>query len=198
MTRRLITRRHALAACSLLSGCGLAERPYAEQRRWPLLVPRPTILPARSGGKVIELRPLAAGPGLEGDLLQEVGADGSLVVQFYERWAVPPADGVTAALRLWLSQSGRFAAVVSPGSRAAADIALEGEVTALMVDLRTNTARAAIAMTAIRLSGRQILLQATLSGAARLGEAGPVGQVRAQIAALAEACGKVEEAVLFL
>ena len=199
MTIPAITRRTVLLALSAgtLSGCGLSERPYAEQRRWPLLVPSPASLPPRAGGKIILVRDIAAGPGLEGDGLQSLKADGSLATAFYERWAVPPAQGVSDGLRVWLAQSGKFGGVIAEGSRGMADIALEGELTVLWVNLTTHTALATMAITAIdlRRPGRPILLQTTLNGAAPLGGLDPAAQVQAQLAALAALFAAIETAL---
>lgn len=194
------TRRNAMlqaAQAGLLSACGLSERPFVEQRRWPMAVPRSSILPARIGGKTIELRKLRAGPGLEGDELQIVKADGSLALQFYERWSVTPADGVEGCLMLWLNQSGRFSAVLPQGSRAIADITLEGSLTSLHIDLAQRRAEAVIALTAIdlRSPGRKILMQSNFTGKADLINGQPADQVHAQLAALSEVFDQIENAI---
>ena len=89
--------RRALLLPLLLAGCGLSERPYAERRQWPLIAPRPTALPPRPGGKVLEVRGFRAGPGLEARGLQSLDADGSIRTGFYEEWAVPPAQAGSVA-----------------------------------------------------------------------------------------------------
>ncbi len=198
MSTSLLRRRLLLAALPLLpAGCGLSERPYAEQRQWPLLVPRPNPRPPRRGGPVLEIRSLRAGPGLAIRLLQTVQPDGSIQSNFYEQWAVPPAEGVEDALRGWLAQSGLFSAVVAPGSRANADISLEGELTALWADSANDRAVATIAITAIdlRTAARRILLQRTFNGTAPLTAPGPAASAQAQLAALADAFGKLETAL---
>ncbi len=199
MTARPVARRAALISllCGGLLGCGLAERPYVAQRRWPLQVQRPDVLPPRPGGKIVEMRAIVAGPGLESDELQALQQDGSLAQQFYERWVVPPADGVGAALRLWLAQSGRFGGVVSQGSRATADVALEGELTVLVSNLPAQIAQAAIALTAIdlRQPARPVLLQVTLTATARLADAAPATQVQAQLSALVALFEQIERVV---
>src|SRR5450759_2112909 len=105
-------RRGVILLPALLAACGLAERPYAERRQWPLLLRRPQSLPPRPGGPVLEVRTLRAGPGLEARGLQSLEPDGSIRTAFYEEWAVPPAQGAEDALRLWLADCGRFAAVL--------------------------------------------------------------------------------------
>jgi ABC-type uncharacterized transport system auxiliary subunit len=191
-----MNRRSVLLGLPLaLAACGLSERPYAEQRQWPLQVQRPTALPPRSGGLVLEVRDLGAGPGLEERGLQSLRRDGSIETAFYEQWAVPPAEGAGDALRLWLAQSGKFAAVVAPGSRAASDVSLDGELTVLWTD--GGIARAAIAVTAVamRAPGRHIALQQTFAATAPVADSSPAAAVRAQLAALADIFGQIEAAL---
>ena len=199
MTARPVARRAALISLLTggLLGCGLAERPYAAVRRWPLQILRPSILPLRPGGKIIEMRSITAGPGLESDELQALQPDGSLAQQFYERWVVPPAEGVSAALRLWLAQSGRFGGVVNQGSRTEADVAMEGELTVLVSNVPAQTAQAAMALTFIdlRQPARPILLQITPATTTKLADATPAMQVKAQLSALAALFEQIEHVV---
>lgn len=190
-------RRGVIVLPLLLAACGLAERPYAERRDWPLLLRRPQILPPRAGGSVLEVRPLRAGPGLEVRGLQSLEADGSIRTEFYEEWAVPPAQGVEDAVRLWLAECGRFGAVVAPGSRVQADLVLEGELTALWTEPAQHRAHAALAMTVIdqRPAVPRILLQRTFTADAPLGSDAPPDAVAAQIAALAEVFRGIEAAM---
>jgi ABC-type uncharacterized transport system auxiliary subunit len=181
-----------------LAGCGLDVRPYAEQRQWPLQVPRPVALPPRAGGKVLEVRDLRAGPGLDSVGLQAVRADGSIETSFYEQWAVPPAQGVEDALRLWLAQCGQFAAVVAPGTRAIPDLSLNGELTALWTDEAGHRARAAVAVTVVDVHSpaRGILLQQTFSATAPVTVTMPPAAVQAQLAALADVFAQIEAAMV--
>jgi ABC-type uncharacterized transport system auxiliary subunit len=180
-----------------VSGCGLAERPYEERRAWPLVAPRPASLPARTGGKVLEVRTLRAAPGLEVRGLQVLRADGSVHVDYYEEWAVPPAQGVEDALRRWLGDCGLFAAVVAPGSRATADLILEGELSALWCEPSAGMAHAAmtiVVLTQSELSPR-VLLQRRLTATAELAGQDAAAQVHAQLAALTIVLADAEAAL---
>jgi ABC-type uncharacterized transport system auxiliary subunit len=190
-------RRRALLLLPLLAGCGLAERPYAERREWPLLVRRPQALPPRAGGPVLEVRTLRAGPGLEARGLQSLQADGSIRTAFYEEWAVPPAQGVEDSLRLWLADCGRFAAVVAPGSRMPADLALEGELTALWSEPAAGRAHAALGIVVVDQRGAvpHIVQQRTAAADAPLAGATPPDAVAAQTAALAAVFAAIEAAL---
>jgi ABC-type uncharacterized transport system auxiliary subunit len=190
-------RRRALllAAPLALAGCGLSERPYAEQREWPFRVQRPTALPPRADGPVLEVRGLRAGPGLEDRGLQSLRADGSIRTAFYEQWAVPPADGAEDALRLWLAQCGKFAAVVAPGSRAATDLSLDGELTLLWTDGAVARAAVAATVVAMRAPGRRIVLQQTFEGTAPVADGSPAAAAHAQLAALGAVFAQIETAL---
>lgn len=191
----MTSRRTLLALPLLLAGCGgLAERPYEERRQWPIAVPRPTSLPPRAGGKVLEVRSLRAGPGMDARGLQELQSDGSLRSGFYEEWTVPPVQGVEEALRAWLLASGRFGAVVAPGSRVTPDLVLEGELTALLSVPGAGVGRTALSV--VLLDGKatpaRVLTQRRVEADATLAGGTTPDKVRAQLTALAEAFGEIE------
>jgi ABC-type uncharacterized transport system auxiliary subunit len=198
MIVRPLTRRAWLAAAVvplLASGCGrILERPYVSRRDWPLDVPRPAPIPPPAHGPVLLVRTLRAGPGLSDRGLQVLQPDGSVRAEFYEEWVVPPADAVESALRRWLADSGMFAAVTAPGSRLAADFALEGELTTLNADPGRGVARAALAATVLdqRGAGTRMARQIVARTQAPLASADPAAMVAAQLAALAEAFTQVE------
>ncbi len=166
MKRRML---FALAASTVVTGCGLAERPYVERRTWPLQVRRPTIAP-RAGKRVLLVRTVRAGPGMEARGLQSVQPDGSVKTEFYEEWAVPPAEAAEDSLRQWLADSGRFAAVVAPGSRLVPDLVLESSLDALWSVSATRRAHAALNVAVIEQKGDapRILLQRSFSADVQL------------------------------
>ncbi len=186
--------RCLLAAALGLGGCSiLPSRPFLQRRDWPLLVPGTPSLPPRAGGRVLLVGDVAAAPGLGGRGLQVLQPDGSVRDAVYEQWAVPPAEGVTEALRRWLAGGGAFAGVVGPGSGVAPGLVLEAELTELVAAPSAGVARAALAVVLV---GRgRLLLQRTVRGEARLsGEAAPA-VVAGMLAALAAALAEVEAAV---
>ncbi len=188
-------RRAWLAAAAGLAGCSiLPTRPYIERRDWPLDVRRPASLPPRPGGKALLVRTLQAAPGLEARGLQVMQADGSIRTGFYEQWAVPPADAVEDVLRRWLAASGLFSAVLAPGSRARADLALEGELLSLLALPAQGVSRAALGLVLIDLrpAPARVLLQADVTAAAPLGGSAPPDVARSGQAALAGLMAAVE------
>jgi ABC-type uncharacterized transport system auxiliary subunit len=192
-------RRATLLGLPLaIAGCGLSERPYVDQRQWPLVVPNPDSRPPSPNGLVMELRDISPAPGLETRGLQTLRADGSIVTAFYEQWAVPPAEGVEDQLRRWLAQSGQFRAVVSPGTRADPAVTVSGELTVLWTDAAAKVGRAAIALTAIdvRSATPRVMLQRTFSASASDGTSQtPPATVQAQLAALGDIFGQIAAAL---
>jgi ABC-type uncharacterized transport system auxiliary subunit len=189
--------RRSLLLLPLLAGCGLSERPYAERRQWPLAVARPAALPPRANGRILELRTLRAGPTLESRGLQTLQPDGSMKTGFYEEWAVPPAQGAEECLRRWLADSGLFAGITAPGSRATPDLSLEGELVALSANPIAKTATATLAITVITTKSDQnrILLQRSFTETAALQGDGPPAEVQATLAALTIVLARIEAAL---
>ena len=191
-----MSRRLVLAGAAALSGCSvIPQTDYVQPVEWPLTVRRPVALPPRAGGKVLVVRELSPAPGLERRGVQWLRPDGSLHVDFYNQWAVPPAQGVTDDLRRWLAESGLFAAVVGPDSGVSGDLLLEGELTAFLGDPARREAQVALALVLIaaRAEPAKVLVQRTVVGTAALGvPAAPAGVVGAVRAALTGALGRTE------
>lgn len=137
-----------------LTACGslLPAQKYTPRTVWPL-APAPPAATGTAHGPVLLVRPLAAAPGLEARGLQSLRPDGALEVDYYNLWATPPADAVTQALMEWCAASGLFAAVVTPGSRLAPGLIVEGELTELLTDPRQGSASAALTLTLIKPAG---------------------------------------------
>lgn len=142
-----LRRRTVLAATLAVAGCSLLpSQPYVERRDWPLDVRRATASPPRRGGKILLVRTVTAAPQLQDSGLQWLQNDGSVHVDYYERWVVPPGQAVDDDLRQWLAASGLYAAVLAPGSRMTADLVLEGQLNTFMADLPAKTARADVSV----------------------------------------------------
>jgi cholesterol transport system auxiliary component len=190
--RSLLT---VLAAGLALAGCGLSERPYVEKRDWPLTATRPADAPARLPARVLLIRSMQTGPGLESRGLASLKADGSVARDFYETWSVPPAEGAEAALRQWLTASGLFRAVLAPGSRLNADWVLESTLTALIADPPNRVARATLSVVVIdqRNGGPRILAQRVFTAEAPLGGTDAPALAGAMRAALGQVIGQVEQ-----
>lgn len=194
MNRPLMNRRTLLASMLALAGCGLSERPYLEKRDWPLKVGRPDNAPPNPRGRVLLVRTVQAGPGLETRGLATIQADGSVKAEFYENWSVPPAEGTDASLREWLAASGRFAAVLNPGSRMTADLVLEATLTALIADPGKGVAGAALSVVVLdqRGGGTRVRAQRMIQAEAPLAGTDAPARVAAMKAALAEVLAQAE------
>ena len=191
-------RRSLLTGAAVLAGCSILPQQSPVQRRdWPLDVARIPALPARRRGKVLLVRGVRAAPGLEGRGLQWLQPDGSVHLDFYEEWAVPPAQAVEDELRQWLADAGLVGAVSAPGSRLNADLVLEGELTAFSADLKAGVARASLALVLLdqRPSPIRVLLQKTESAEVKLPGNDPPAIVEALKAALVEVLRQTERDV---
>jgi cholesterol transport system auxiliary component len=179
----------ALGGCSLLP-----QSPYVQRRDWPLDVRRGSVAASRRRGRVLLVRSIQAGPGLEVRGLQWLQRDGSVHVDFYEQWAVPPAQAAEDDLRQWLVDAGLFSAVVAPGSRLNADFVLEGELDVLVADLNTGVAQAALALVLLdqRPNPTKVLLQKTESAEVKLAGTDPPAIAAGLKAALADALRQAE------
>ena len=191
----MMGRRWLLAGGAALAGCSvLPKEPYLQRRNWPLTVRRPTTLSPNPRGRVLLVRDIQAGPGLESNGLQWLQPDGSVHIDFYEQWAVPPAEAVADDVRHWLTDAGLFSAVLASGSRMSADFVLEGELDALMADLGNNRARVALALVLLdqRPGTTKVLLQKTERAEVPLAGNDPPSIVQAVKAALAEVLRQTE------
>lgn len=191
-------RRWLLAGTAALGGCSvLPQTSYVQRRDWPLVARREPTSRRRTGGPVLLVRTIEAAPGLEQRGLQWLTPDGSVHVDFYEQWAVPPAQAVDEAVRHWLENAGLFSAVVAPGSRLNPDFVLEGELDALIADPKAGTARVALALVLLdqRTSHTKVLLQRTVSAERKLSADTPPAIVEAEKAALVEVLRQAEQAI---
>ncbi|WP_287787970.1 ABC-type transport auxiliary lipoprotein family protein [Acidiphilium sp.] len=190
-----MTRRALLGTALSLAGCAvLPATPYVQKHDWPLVVRRPESLPERQGRPVLLVRTMRAAPGLEARGLQSILADGSIVRDFYEAWAVPPAEAIEDDLRRWLADAGSFAAVLAPGSRLSADLVLESELTALWFDQRIGKVRMALAIVLIAPAAprARVLLQRSFAAETKPESPGAAAIVAATHRAVAEILGEIE------
>jgi cholesterol transport system auxiliary component len=188
----MLPRRLLLTAPLVLTACAslLPAQNYVPRTDWPLDLAPPPATGALGGQAVLMIRPLDAAPGLDARGLQSLGADGRLKVDYYNLWAVAPNDAMTEALLEWSAASGRFAAVVSPGSRLAPGLIVEGELTELLADMGQGQARAGMTLVVIRAEGALTdtavpLAQVRLQASVPLSGNDPESLVAAQKAALA-------------
>jgi ABC-type uncharacterized transport system auxiliary subunit len=187
-----------LVGATALGGCSvLPQAPYVQRRDWPLDVHRVPVLPPRPRGRVLLVRAVRAAPGLEARGLQWLQRDGSVHVDFYEQWAVPPAQAVEDDLRQWLADAGLFSAVVAPGSRLNADFILEGELNSFIADLNAGVARVALALVLLdqRPSPTKVLLQKTETAEVKLTGTEPPAIADGLKAALMEVLRRAEQDV---
>ena len=182
-------RRVVLAGIAALGGCSvLPAAPYVQRRDWPLDVRRDAVLPPRPRGRVLLVRSVQPAPGLEARGLQWLQKDGSVHIDFYEQWAVPPAQAVEDDLRQWLTDAGLFRAVVATGSVLAPDFILEGQLNAFIADINRGVARVSLALVLLdqRLTPIKVPLQKTESAEVKLVGTDPPAIANGLKAALAD------------
>ena len=188
-----------LAMGAMVAGCGtvFSSRPYEPRRDWPLGPARPVMAGADPRGAVLEVRTMQAGPGVEGRGVQTREEDGSEQTAFYEQFLVPPADALGGALNEWLAASGKFAAVISSGSRAEAGYALETQLNEIYAQPGHGEAVVVIGMTLLDVSGTRsrVVLQRSVTGRAKLAASDAPAEVAAINAAAASAFSEIENAV---
>jgi len=189
-----MNRRLVLFAPLALTACGslLPQQTYVPRINWPLAPEPPVQNAPNPAGPVLLLRDITAAPGMDQQGVQILQPNGSLNIDYYNLWAVSPADAATQSLLTWLQASGDFSAVVSPGSRLTASLILEGELTELLADLSTNQATAVLTLVVIKnsdsISAASLpLAQQRITGTAPLTGNTPAAEVAAQRAALANA-----------
>jgi ABC-type uncharacterized transport system auxiliary subunit len=143
------------------------------------------------------VRTLRAAPGLEARGLQTLQPDGSVRIDPYEQWSVPPAEAVEDQLRRWLAASGLFAAVLAPGSEARADLVLEGELLTLIADPAHGVSRAALGVVLLdmRPAAARLRLQAEIRADAPLTAVTGPGVAQSGCAALAMLLAMVERRI---
>ena len=190
MNRRLILLApFALTACASL----LPKQKYIARINWPLDPQPPTQNPANPSGPILLVRPITAAPGLDQQGLQSLAPDGSLTIDYYNNWAVQPADAVSQALINWCQASGAFSAVITPGSRLTPTLIVEGELTQFLADPAHGQATAVLTLVLIKPAAGLAtttalpLAQSRITGVAPLTGTTPAAQAAAQSSALANA-----------
>ena len=194
----MIARRAVVLGSLGLASCSVLPQPkYVQQTQWPLLLHPPRAVPPSAKGKVLLVRDVQASPGVDRLGLQWFEPNGSVHVDFYNQWAVPPSQGVTNNLQQWLAASGLFAAVVPTGSGLSPSLILNTQLTQFIADPRTMTAHASLQITLINpnRTPSQVLLQQSIAGQARMPTDSPQGVAEGLQAALADALGKVQAAI---
>ncbi len=181
-------RRMILAAPLGLAACGsvLPAQKYVAKVNWPLTPQPPVFHPAATHGPVLLVRAITAAPGLDAQGLQTLSTDGSLTIDYYNLWAVEPADAMTQGLVTWAQAAGFFSAVVTPGTRLNADYIVEGELTELVADPGAGQSRCVVTLVVIKAARTPLpVRQQRLVGTAALPGTDAPAQVAAERAALA-------------
>jgi ABC-type uncharacterized transport system auxiliary subunit len=184
----------------LASACSvLPDRPYQEITRYALEPRRQGEGWRGKGRRLLLLRTMRAPPALDVRGLRSIRPDGTEEVDFYAEWIAPPAEATEQALRRWLMDARLFTAVLAPGSRANADLVLEGELTRLIANRAKGQAEAELNFVLIseREASPRVLGQMISTGSAALpsGALRPDQAAAAMNAALGNAFASLEQAL---
>jgi len=141
-------RRRALllAVPVVAAGCNPLAQPFPEKTMFVLDARRPERLPPNPRGRVLVVRSITPGPGAEQRGLVTRLPAGQQRIDFWNEFFAPPPALVQDQLRQWLADSGLFAAVVDPGTRASPTLALEPVLTALFADAAESPTVARVQM----------------------------------------------------
>lgn len=195
MRRRMLLGGLAVGACS-----NPLSQPYPEKQLFLLEARRPGAPQRTPRGKVVLVRDVQSTPGTESRSLVTRLPGGQQRSDFWNEFFAPPAAMVDDALRRWLTESGAAAAVLAPGSRARADIAIEATLTALFGDGTEAAAPRARVGLAVLFLGvdrdpARILGQVTIDEAAPVASLAPAAVAAGLNAALGNALARVEGAL---
>jgi cholesterol transport system auxiliary component len=198
MSRATPGRRAALLGLPLLAaGCANPlSRPFPEKALFVLDVRRPQRLPPNPRGRVLVLRSVTPAPGVELRGLVTRLPGGQQRADFWNEFFAPPASLVQDQLRSWLADSGLFAAVVDPGTRATPALALEPVLNGLFADATVSPPQARAQMQALLLgldrTPPRVLAQGDHDRAARIASLEPAAIVAGMNVALAAVFGEIE------
>ncbi|MDB5316184.1 MAG: hypothetical protein JWO24_2028 [Rhodospirillales bacterium] len=178
-----------LAACSVLP-----DRPAVEQRRFPMSITRPPGGRRGRGRRTLLVRLMRWAPGLDVRGLRGLTPEGNETSDYYNEWTAPPSELAEDALRRWLTSAGLFSAILTPGTRATADLILEAELNQLRAEPSLGRARAGIAgvLLANASGGTRLLTQFAVEAQAPLSTTTSDAAAAAMTAALASALAMVE------
>ncbi|MHC5065032.1 MAG: ABC-type transport auxiliary lipoprotein family protein [Planctomycetota bacterium] len=156
-----------LALTSAIMGCvdvSSLNREAAEQRRYVLDSRREAKLPA-AGSQQLQVENFHVSSAYSGRSFVYRTEASAVESDFYNEFHLAPGEAVSQVLRTWLADSGLFRSVRASGSRLAPDLILEGDITELYGDYRSDPAEAVctIQFILIDASNNELLFQETMS-----------------------------------
>jgi len=191
-------------ALPLAASCVKLERQPIEKRFYALEAARPQADggaglaapgPAASPASLL-VRRLHVSPRVSGRELVYRTAPSAWTADYYNVFFVAPADMLTQDLRAWLNGSALCANVLDPGSLAAYDYILEGNVSSLHGDFAVTPALAVVEMQFLLIKAggdeRHVLLTREYRKTAPLSGRSPQEVVRAERDAVAAVYAELE------
>lgn len=127
-----------ISALIALSGCGNNRMAY-NQRHFVLEASRSSQQHKTSKDIILDVKNFRIDTPFSTKSLVYRKGKSEYETDFYNQFLVMPEDMITEKARIWLSESGLFKWVLEPGSYTDATHILEGNITALYGDFRSNS-----------------------------------------------------------
>jgi cholesterol transport system auxiliary component len=126
------------------AGCLGLEKEYPDRRLYAFEVRRDVVRSPAGETAVLEIRRFLDTPRSEGVGLLYRRDESRWESDYYSQFFAPPTSLIEGEARAWLQDSGLFAAVTPLGSYAAPAFTLDGTVSAVYGDFRSDPARAVL------------------------------------------------------
>ena len=123
-----------------IAGC--ARQQFDRQRYW-LDIERPKSVAGKTSTAILSVEPFSIDSAFRSRSIVYKRTDHEFENSFYMEYLVPPAKMMTERTRKWLSDSGLFARVLSPGSTMRPTHVLEGHIVKVYVDASVSDSTAA-------------------------------------------------------
>ena len=116
-------------------GCVRLSQPYPSRHYYAFTATPTTILPAKTNGPALKIRPFQINPLYAGKNFVYRSGDSQYEGDFYHAFFARPADQITAVTKEWCLASGKFASI---DATAQPQFYLDGNIEALYGDFRPN------------------------------------------------------------
>ncbi|MBI2923881.1 MAG: membrane integrity-associated transporter subunit PqiC [Planctomycetes bacterium] len=128
----------------LLAGCISLSKDYPDRHLHALAAERPGDGRAGRVGAILAVKPFTIAPSYEGNEFVYRKSETEWESDYYNAFFVPPREMATDAARSWLARAGLFELVTDMSSSITPTHVLEGHVSQLWVDARTDSLQAVV------------------------------------------------------
>lgn len=139
MNNKVIVLCSLMIVSMVLSGCGPKRIAY-NQRNFVLETSRNSPQQKTSKDVILNVQNFSIDVAFSTKSLVYRKGQSEYETDFYNQFLIKPDDMITEKTRSWLSESGLFKWVLEPGSYTDSTHVLEGNITALYIDFREESA----------------------------------------------------------